>query len=451
MDSADNLLRQPGLHQVSLREGNRLRSVNGLEVTYNDRNHIGGRDSIDGAVTYAYDSRDQLIQVETPRGIWTADYDALGRRTRKTWRGSVTEYYWNTDQLIAEVSGDGGVRVYVYADPLALTPILFVDYDSIESPPESGRRYIVFTDQIGTPRLVEDEAGAEVWRALIEPYGRVEIAPNATIAFNLRFPGHYHDPETGLHYNRFRYYDPALGRYLQSDPWGITGGYNLYAYRPNPLQKVDVRGLGEENDPACQPKHDEESTTPPSPPGPAPANQEAPAARQPLSREEGQRIVDAMHGALADETQQANRTTGLTQLEDGRIVLTSSHENGVTPAQREVARQELAPHGYGDGDILCPNERGNPAYVPRDERNLQQTPDPGSANHAEQKGIQVGEQQGSPAVRQWSSSGAEHGGAACPGCEQAQQGHGVRNETGTQADGGRYDEGGDEPDWNPPL
>ena len=40
---------------------------------------------------------------------------------------------------------------------------------------------------------------------------------------------------------------PGLGRYLQSDPWGIAGGYNLYAYRLNPLLEVDVRGLGEEN------------------------------------------------------------------------------------------------------------------------------------------------------------------------------------------------------------
>lgn len=49
---------------------------------------------------------------------------------------------------------------------------------------------------------------------------------------------------TWLHYNRFRYYDPSIGRYLQSDPDGIRGGYNLYAYTENPLRQVDVRGLG---------------------------------------------------------------------------------------------------------------------------------------------------------------------------------------------------------------
>jgi RHS repeat-associated protein len=124
---------------------------------------------------------------------------------------------------------------------------MFLDYDSLQAPPESGRRYFIFTDQIGTPCLVEDESGAEVWRAAIEPFGDAKIAPGTKMELNLRFPGHYFDPELGLHYNRFRYYDPRLGRYLQSDPWGIAGGYNLYAYGANPLLKADVRGLGEEN------------------------------------------------------------------------------------------------------------------------------------------------------------------------------------------------------------
>jgi RHS repeat-associated protein len=59
----------------------------------------------------------------------------------------------------------------------------------------------------------------------------------------LRFPGHFFDRETGLHYNRFRYYSPELGRYLEADPSGIEGGFNLYAYTHNPLSQVDLRGL----------------------------------------------------------------------------------------------------------------------------------------------------------------------------------------------------------------
>jgi RHS repeat-associated protein len=266
-DAADNLIRQPGLREVILQPGNRLHSVDGLKVTYNDRNHIDVRETSDGPVRHAYDSRDQMVAVETPKGSWSADYDALGRRSRKTWSGQTTEYFWNRDQLIAEVHADGSFRLYLYADPLAMTPLIFLDYDSLQASPESGRRYFIFTDQIGTPCLVEDESGAEVWRAGIEPFGDAKVAAGAKIEFNLRFPGHYLDPELGLHYNRFRHYAPRLGRYLQSDPWGIAGGYNLYAYRSNPLLQVDVRGLGEENLKKGDPCTDEEGNVKPAKPG----------------------------------------------------------------------------------------------------------------------------------------------------------------------------------------
>ena len=195
--------------------------VNGLSVGYNDRNHIANRQSPDGAVQYAYDSRDQLVRVETSSGVWEAEYDALGRRTRKISAGQTTEYHWNMDQLIAEVRPDGTLRLYLDADPLALSPLLFLDYGSTDAPVDACRRYFVFSDQIGTPCLIEDESGAELWRARIDPYGRAQIAADARFEFNLRFPGHYFDGETGLHYNRCRYYDPALGRYLQSDPWDL--------------------------------------------------------------------------------------------------------------------------------------------------------------------------------------------------------------------------------------
>jgi RHS repeat-associated protein len=254
LDPADNLICQPGLRDVIIREGNRLSSANGFSVHYNDRNHIATRQTPEGTVRYGYDSRDQLVRVETPRGLWEAEYDALGRRTRKTWSGETTEYYWNTDQLIAEFRSDGRLRLYVYANPLALTPLLFFDYESVDAPPESCQRYFIFTDQLGTPRAVENESGVEVWSAQIEPYGNARVASGATIESNLRFPGHYFDPELALHYNRFRYYDPILGRYLQSDRSGISGGYNLYAYRSNPLLTVDVRGLGGDEGKGTPPK-----------------------------------------------------------------------------------------------------------------------------------------------------------------------------------------------------
>ena len=57
---------------------------------------------------------------------------------------------------------------------------------------------------------------------------------------NIRFPGQYFDEETGLHYNRFRYYDPAIGRYVSADPIGQAGGVNVFGYAGNdPVGLID--------------------------------------------------------------------------------------------------------------------------------------------------------------------------------------------------------------------
>ena len=59
----------------------------------------------------------------------------------------------------------------------------------------------------------------------------------------IRFQGQYHDHETGLHYNRYRYYDPEVGRFVGKDPIGYAGGLNVYQYAPNPIGWVDPLGL----------------------------------------------------------------------------------------------------------------------------------------------------------------------------------------------------------------
>ena len=82
-----------------------------------------------------------------------------------------------------------------------------------------------------------------MWAAAYLPFGKAQVTTE-TVANNLRFPGQYYDAESGLHYNRHRYYDPETGRYITADPIGLEGGINLYAYvMGNPINFIDPSGL----------------------------------------------------------------------------------------------------------------------------------------------------------------------------------------------------------------
>lgn len=240
-DRAGNLLSAPGL-TARVQAGNRLLEANGDRFTHNDRDHVATRAGDAGDWVYTYDSRDLLVGIEGPGLSYQVTHDGLGRRTKKTVNGQTWQYYWDTDRLAAEVFPDGRLRAFVYPDAFALVPILFLDYDSVDADPTTGKRYHIFTDHLGCPELVLDDAGHTAWRARIDPYGAVHVDMGRDFHQPLRWPGHYFDAEVGLHDNRFRTYSPELGRYLQSDPIGTEGGLNLYAYTDNPLRAVDLRG-----------------------------------------------------------------------------------------------------------------------------------------------------------------------------------------------------------------
>ena len=103
--------------------------------------------------------------------------------------------------------------------------------------------YYFHNDHLGTPQVVTDDSQNVVWQGEYDPFGKATETV-ATVEQNLRFPGQYLDRETGLHYNYFRTYDPATGRYTQSDPIGLGGGVSTYGYvHQNPLRGIDPLGL----------------------------------------------------------------------------------------------------------------------------------------------------------------------------------------------------------------
>lgn len=102
--------------------------------------------------------------------------------------------------------------------------------------------YYFHNDHLGTPQALTDKDQNVVWQAEYDPFGKATETV-ALVEQNLRFPGQYLDRETELHYNYFRDYDSAIGRYLQSDPIGISGGLSTYNYaNSSPAMYVDPTG-----------------------------------------------------------------------------------------------------------------------------------------------------------------------------------------------------------------
>lgn len=373
-DLADNLLAQPGLEDVVLGAGNRLASANGERLTYDDRGNLATRDGPGGRASYEYDSRGQLIGATTPEGVWSAAYDAFGRRVRKCWNGATTEFHWFGDQLVAETAPDGRLRLYVYADHLALTPLLLIDYESPEADAATGRVGAIISDQLGTPVQVHGMTGEALWQARITPFGTAEVAARSRIDLALRFPGHYADAELGLHYNRNRHYSPLLGRYLQSDPWGLYGGTNLYAYRTNPLLAADVRGLGEEGDHSKKkPPDDEEGAGPQKQPGGEPEGAGGQKALKDMSPDELNAHVEKRAGELkqafkaADPEGEKRTTLSVGVVETGGdpetrrvVVSTSADDQRLPPAVKKAMQPGEAPIQGEPFFVRQPNPNHDP-------------------------------------------------------------------------------------------
>ncbi len=116
-------------------------------------------------------------------------------------------------------------------------------------PPVAAGVYYIYADHLNTPRVITDGTNKVVWRWDSDPFGADAAnedpdGDGQKFRYNLRFPGQYYDRETGLHYNYFRDYDPSTGRYVQSDPIGLKGGINTYAYAGgDPVTSADLFGL----------------------------------------------------------------------------------------------------------------------------------------------------------------------------------------------------------------
>jgi RHS repeat-associated protein len=209
---------------------------------------------------YTWNAEDRLTSVTTPDGtVWRYRYDPLGRRIAKLRldaAGTVVEqvdFRWDGPVLAEQtrhVTADTDraahdhITVWDWA-PGTYRPLTQSERTTMRDAPQEvidQRFYAIVTDLVATPTELVDTDGNIAWRHQPTLWGGTTAATGpADCPF--RFPGQYHDPETGAHYNVHRYYDPTTARYHTPDPLGLTPAPNPHTYVPNPQVGIDPLGL----------------------------------------------------------------------------------------------------------------------------------------------------------------------------------------------------------------
>jgi len=211
-----------------------------------------------GDYAYTWQGNGMLSSVTRPDGkTVTFRYDALGRLIEKVFDGRVYRYLWDGDVILHEwdyaesdrpntvVTETGEVTL---DRPEPVENLITWVYDSDSYVPTAkivgDRHYSIISDYIGRPVQAYDDNGNVVWQANYDIYGNLRNLHGSRQFIPFRQLGQYEDEETGLYYNRFRYYDPKIGNYISQDPIRLAGNNpTLYGYVGDCNIELDALGL----------------------------------------------------------------------------------------------------------------------------------------------------------------------------------------------------------------
>ncbi|MGW0868783.1 RHS repeat-associated core domain-containing protein, partial [Streptomyces sp. NPDC002611] len=318
-DSAGNQVeaawpaKHPGHEATGSREytGTRLRRAGGVRYEYDGQGRVVIRRKTrlsrkPDIWRYEWDAEDRLTAVTTPDGSrWRYTYDPLGRRTGKlrldTDGKTVLErtvFAWDGNTLCEQTAEqrDAGEHITLTWDHGGLNPLSQTErVRAVEAPQETidARFFAIVTDLVGTPTELVSPDGEVAWHTRSTLWGATAWNRDASAHTPLRFPGQYHDPETGLHYNHHRHYDPETARYASPDPLGLLPAPNPVTYVHNPHSWSDPLGLA----PLCH-QHGGDSGSPEGLgilPGPAPQHA-ADMLNKVNARPGGIGKIDGYHG-----------------------------------------------------------------------------------------------------------------------------------------------------------
>lgn len=241
------------------KNGNRTsQSINSVITNYDIASNSNALIGIDNSIIIERDENGNTLtrngqslqyspynQLMAINNVASYQYNGLGQRISKTnLTNNISQYFvYNlAGQLISELDSTGNpVTEHIYLNNMPIAVIKYEDNNS--------QIYYVHTDHLNTPRAITNQSQQEIWQWQSDAFGNGAANSDVNLdgkqfIYNKRFPGQYYDQESGLHYNYYRDYDPQTGRYIQSDPIGLNGGMNTFAYvGGNPLMYIDPKGL----------------------------------------------------------------------------------------------------------------------------------------------------------------------------------------------------------------
>ena len=271
---------------------NLLKDYAGTHYKWDERGNLIERSRNGDKTAFTWDGYNRLRSAETFGETTSFSYDPLGRRIAKRTSRATTLFGWDGDTLAFESTQSTEARqeqmwrgdsVHYIHEPGSFVPLMQIRqahavalsettdvkalvadnggrYDiekdplwngeQSRPPAPFGKEEIAFyqCDHLGTPQELTDYEGRVAWSASYKAWGEArqaisEAGRKAGFRNPIRFQGQYWDEETGLHYNRYRYYDPHSGRFASEDPIGVKGGFNAYTYGVNPIEWIDPFGL----------------------------------------------------------------------------------------------------------------------------------------------------------------------------------------------------------------
>jgi len=238
-------LMKSNLHKPEYLDINRKKVNEQTEYSYDDEGNLIRKATLDGQTwQYEYFGNGMLAKVILPsQGEVSFKYDSLGRRIEKsvtnvdseTPSDTTIRFVWDGNNPIHEIENDN-LTTWIFND--GFIPNAKITKDG---------SYSIVSDYLGTPVEAFDAKGDKVWGVELDIFGRVMESKESTGDIDFipfRYQGQYHDVEVGLCYNRFRYYSPNDGIYIQQDPIRLAGGNpTLYGYVGSTNVQIDAFGL----------------------------------------------------------------------------------------------------------------------------------------------------------------------------------------------------------------